>query len=106
MAKYYGAIGYGIQGETKPGVWESNIVERNVYGDIMRNNMRNDKAEKVNDNLSISMRISFLADPYAQQNFHLIKYATYMNTKWKVLTVEVELNRLIVTLGGVYNEQE
>lgn len=106
MAKYYGAIGYGIQGETKPGVWEANIVERNVYGDIMRNNMRNDKAEKVNDNLSISMRISFLADPYAQQNFHLIKYATYMNTKWKVLTVEVELNRLIVTLGGVYNEQE
>ena len=104
MARYYGSIGYGIQEETKPGVWVPTITERQVYGDIMRNSMRNDKSDKVNDNLSISMKISFLSDPYALANFHLIKYATYMGAKWKVSNVEVEQNRLMLTLGGVYNE--
>lgn len=104
MARYYGSIGYGILSETKPGVWTPQIVERKVYGDIMRNHMKNDNADKANTDISISMKISFLSDPYALSNFHNIKYATYMDSKWKVTNVEVEYNRLMVTLGGVYNE--
>lgn len=104
MARYYGSVGYGVQTETKPGVWQTEIIERKVMGDIMRNTMRNDKSDKLNDDLSISMKISFLSDPYALSNFHLIKYAQYMGANWKVVNVEVEQNRLMLTLGGVYNE--
>lgn len=105
MGKYYGKIGYGITVETTPGVWETTIVERSVFGDVFKNARRLDNSEHLNDNISISNKISFLADPYALQNFHLIKYASYLGTLWKVTTVEEEFPRLVLTLGGVYNHE-
>ncbi len=106
MGKYYGSIGYGIteEQEAQPGVWVIRPVERKVYGDIIKNTRRLDKTENLNDDISTSIQISFLADPYARNNFHLIKYATYMGNKWKVLTVVEEYPRLLLTLGGIFNE--
>ena len=37
MAKFYGVIGYAIQVETVPGVWEDQIIERNYRGDVLQN---------------------------------------------------------------------
>lgn len=104
MAKFYGKIGYGKTRETKPGVWTTDITEREVYGDIYKQDSRNEKQESVNDNINIAMQISFLADPYAFQNFQHIKYAEYLGNKWKVTTVTPEFPRLLIVLGGVYNE--
>lgn len=104
MGRYYGAIGYGETVETSPGIWKNVITERIVYGDVIKNTRRLENSENLNDNISVSIKISFLADPYARHNFHLIKYAEYMGTSWKVTTVDEEYPRLILTLGGVYNE--
>lgn len=103
MAKYYGKIGYAVSSETVPGVWNEGITERDVYGDVIKNTKRADSGSKVIDDISVSMSVSFLADAFAINNFHLIKYATYLGSKWKVTTVEVEHPRLVLTLGGVYN---
>lgn len=103
MAKYYGKIGYGETVETTPGVWENTITERTVYGETIKNSRRLDSGQDLNDDISVSIRVSFIADPYALQNFHLIKYATYMNQKWKVSLVEVNHPRLELTLGGIFN---
>ncbi len=105
MGKYYGKVGFGITEKTAPGVWEVQIIEREVYGDFYKNTSRNEKGEGLNDNINVAIQVSFIADPYAFQNFHLIKYATYMGTKWKVATVTTEFPRLILSLGGVYNEE-
>ena len=105
MGKYCGVIGYGVSLETKPGVWKNEITERTICGDVIKNSRRLDANENLNDNIVVSNRISFLADPYACQNFHLIKYVSYMGTLWKVTTVEEEYPRLILTLGGVYNDE-
>lgn len=43
-------------------------------------------------------------DQFAVENVGNMRYATYMNSKWKITDVEVEYPRLILTLGGVYNE--
>jgi len=40
MAKYYGVIGYAIQKETAPGVWEDTIIEKNYRGDVILNQQR------------------------------------------------------------------
>lgn len=107
MGKFYGAIGYGVTEETKPGVWKNSITERIVYGQSIRIASRLNSSEKVNDDISLSVQISFLADPYAMANFSLIKYAKddkYPGVAWKVKTVDVAYPRLILTLGGVYNE--
>lgn len=105
MAKFYGKIGYANTVETKPGVYEEQIVERSYYGDLIRNTRRLQSADQVNDNINISNEISIVADPYATNNFHTMRYAIFMGTKWKISNVEVSYPRLILTLGGVYNGQ-
>ena len=105
MAKFYGKIGYASTVETKPGVYEEQIVERSYYGDLIRNTRRLQSSDKVNDDISISNEISIVADPYATNNFHTMRYAVFMGTKWKISNVEVSYPRLILTLGGVYNGQ-
>lgn len=105
MAKFYGAIGFASQQETAPGVWVEEIVERNYYGDLIRNSRRLQSSDKVNDDITISNQVSILADPYARENFHTMRYAAYMGTKWKITSVDVQYPRLILELGGVYNVQ-
>ena len=105
MAKFYGKIGYANTVETKPGVYEEQILERSYYGDLIRNTRRLQSADQVNDDINISNEISIVADPYATNNFHTMRYAVFMGTKWKISNVEVSYPRLILTLGGVYNGQ-
>lgn len=104
--KYFGKIGYGVTEETRPGVHKPRIVEREYYGDIVRNSRRLESGSKVNDDLNISINLSIVADPFAYQNFHQIKYAEYMGAKWKATSVEPQYPRLIITLGGVYNGED
>lgn len=104
MAKFYGIIGYAEQVETVPGVYSEEIAERPYYGDLIRNTRRYESASQLNDNLNITNEISIIADPFAYQNFHAMRYVEFMGAKWKITTVEVQYPRLILTIGGVYNE--
>ena len=106
MSKYFGKIGYGVTEETRPGVYEQNITVKEYYGDIVRNSRRLENGGKVNDDLNINMNLSIVADPFAYQNFHQLKYVEYMGTKWKATSVEPQFPRLIITLGGVYNGED
>lgn len=103
MAKFYGIIGYEITKETEPGIYEEHIVENTYFGDVIRNTRRLQESNKVNDNITISNQISIIADPFANNNFHAMRYIEYMGSKWKITEVEVQYPRLILTIGGVYN---
>ena len=106
MAKYHGAIGYVETVETSPGVWEEQITERNYYGELVRNTRRLQTSDQVNDNINIANEISVIADPFATQNFHAMRYVEFMGAKWKITNVEVRYPRLILTIGGLYNGDE
>ena len=106
MSKYFGKIGFGVTEETKPGVYEPQIVPKEYYGDIVRNSRRLEGGSKVNDDLNINMTLSIVADPFAFNNFHQLKYAEYMGAKWKSTSVEPQFPRLVITLGGVYNGED
>lgn len=104
MGKWYGAVGYSFTIETSPGVWSNSDIERNYFGDVIRNTNRwSSDPDSTNDELSINNQISIVADPYAYQNFHYMKFVEFMGTRWKISNVEVKYPRLILTLGGVYN---
>lgn len=103
MNKFYGKIGYAISEETTPGVWVEQIVERSYYGDVIRNIRRLQSSENLNDDINVSNEISIVADAFANQNFHSMRYVEYMGTKWKVSSIEVKYPRLILSIGGVYN---
>lgn len=105
MAKFFGTIGFNKGAvETSPGVWEQQIVERQYYGDLLRNSRRLQPTDQLNDNINVSNEISIIADPYANTNFHSMRYVEFMGAKWKISNIEVQFPRLILTLGGVWNE--
>ena len=106
MGKWFGRIGYAEQLETTPGVWEEKIVERNYYGDVVRNYRKLESSGEVNDNINVSMEISIVADPYAIQNFHTMRYIEFMGSLWKIYNVEVNYSRLILPIGGLYTNVE
>lgn len=103
MAKYFGSIGYAETVETSPGIFKEQIITKDYYGDIIRNNRRLENDGQINDDINITNQISIVSDPYAIDNFWKIRYATFLGQKWKVKTVDVEFPRLILTLGGLYN---
>lgn len=103
MAKFYGVIGFAEMVEVEKGVWEEEIVEHTYAGDMNRNIRTLQGSNSVNDNISVSNEISIIADPYAEQNFHEIRYVKLGGGKWKVSSVEVLYPRLKLTIGGVYN---
>ena len=103
MPKFYGNIGYAISKETAPGVWVEDIVEHKYSGDVYRNTRKLQSGNQANDSIDISNEISILSDPFANENFHSMRYVTYMGAKWKVSSVEVRYPRLILTVGGLYN---
>lgn len=106
MAKWFGKIGYVTTQETRPGVWESLIEEREYYGNTVRNVRRLENASKVNDDIAVAVDISIVADPFAYNNFHTMKYVEYMGSKWKVSSVDPQYPRLVLSLGGLYNGEE
>lgn len=105
MAKFYGSIGYAETIETVPGVWEESLTERQYSGDVLKLSRRWQAGENLNDDLAINNLISIVADPFAYQNFHKMRYIEWMGAFWKITNVEVQRPRLILTIGGVYNKQ-
>lgn len=103
MAKFYGAIGYEVTKETEPGIYEELIEEHMCMGDLIKVSRRLQESAKVNDDITISNRISIIADPFANDNFHSMRYATLNGVKWKITEVEVAFPRLILSVGGIYN---
>jgi hypothetical protein len=104
MAKWSGKIGYVITEETSKGIYDTNIVEKVHYGDLVKNYKRQyNSSDTPNDGIDISNNISIVATPFALRNFHTMQYCEFMGTKWKISSVEVQYPRLILTLGGIYN---
>lgn len=106
--KFYGPIGFTETVETSPGVWKEVLVPHNYYGDVVRNSRRYESSsDKLNDNLNITNQFSIVADAYAYQNFHKMRYVEWMGAKWKITSVDATNRpRLILEVGGVYNEEQ
>lgn len=105
--KWYGQIAYGNCVEVEPGIWEDDITEVNCFGELVRNYSQSyQQGTRINEDISVSNKISVLATPNLLESFHTIKYITFSGAKWKVSEVEVQYPRLIITLGSLYLEDE
>lgn len=103
--RYYGQIGYFETVEVKPGLFENEMIYKTYKGDVLRNYKRNQDGSKVNSDISVNNQISIVADPYAQKHFFNIKCVEWQGALWSVSSVEVQYPRLILELGGLYNEE-
>lgn len=105
MAKFYGAVGFAVSVETAPDVSVDKIVERNYSGDVFRNTRRwQSGSQQLSDNLTASVQISIIADPYAIAHYGCIKYIALHGTRWKVTSVDpIQRPRIVLEVGELYN---
>lgn len=101
--RFHDKVGF-VDGEveTRPGVWEPNIVERFYYGDVLKDYRRWENGYSSNDTLAVANTISINADAYAYEHFDAIRYVYFGRAKWRVATVEISKPRIKLTIGGVY----
>ena len=106
MARYYGRIGFlkrETESDERPSRYIPQMEERWYTGELWKNSVRQQSAEKPVDDFGINNDISIIADAYALNNFSSIKYVEFMGTFWEVQSVTVEHPRLRISFGGVYN---
>lgn len=104
MARFFGKVGYGVSVETAPDVWSDSITERDYYGEVLNDTVSQEESDKVNNDVSLSSRISIVADPYALGNYSDIKYVIDGGgVYWRVASVQVKRPRLILSTGGIYS---
>ena len=107
--KFYGKVGFldtvETDPENHPGVFEEQMVEKAYYGEHLSNySSRWKTTSNLNDDVSITTRISILADPYAQGNFMKIRYVEWNGALWTVNNVEVQFPRLVLNVSDLYNK--
>lgn len=101
--KYHGEIGFAVQKETKPGVWQDDVTERHYSGDVIRLSRNTQNSQNVNDDMVLSNQISIISDAFLNENIFALRYVKWLGTRWKITSVEVQYPRCILTLGGVWN---
>lgn len=106
MAKFYGEVYYGdtVEDSNEPGVWNTELTSRKYFGDVTKNYRRLENNDKANDDIIVSNILRIVADAYAFENFAKIRCVRLAGNLWKVSTIEVDPPRLILTIGGLYNE--
>lgn len=106
MRKFFGSVGYvGEAVEVSLGVWKEEVTEVPAFGDFLRTSVANSAGEKVNNDVTVSHRISIVADAYsASHPAQRIRYVVWNGTRWEVVSADPEeYPRIVLSLGGVYN---
>ena len=106
MARFFGPIGYEqAQIETEPGIYAPSVmVEHNSFGTVLTRKRKWDaSATGTNDDVSVTNRISIVADDYVNEHWPAIKYVKWGGVYWKVLSIDIVRPRIILSLGGVWN---
>lgn len=104
MARFVGKVGYAVSVETAPDIWEEIIKERRYKGKYLNETFSHYSGEEVNENVSLSSRISIVADAYSFEHYSYIKYVVdSVGVYWEVNSIQLNRPRLILSTGGVYN---
>lgn len=108
MARFAGKVGYVRTSEKsdQPGVWVRDVKEVFYRGDILRISSAWQNDTKVNDDFTITNKISIVADAFAYANYAHIKFVELGGVKWTVKDATVDRPRIVLSLGGVYNGEQ
>lgn len=107
--KYSGNAGFRITDvEVEPDVFEPQLVVKKVRGDVVTSRYRHDQNgdKSTIDNIRITNQISLVADQFFMKHISNLLYLEYQGVKWKVENFTIRPPRVILDLGGVYNEQK
>lgn len=105
--KYFGKIGFFETVETAPDVYDKVITEHEYFGDVLEVYGRSfNQGTEINGTITVDNKISIVGDPYIYSHYFYIEYLVWEGVKWTVSHVSVSHPRLILTLGGLYHDQQ
>lgn len=106
--KFSGIIGfYEEDVEVEPGVYMNLIVRKPYKGDIYNPTRTFQTTDYQNDKLVLENRISIISDIYLRDNLSSIRYVEMKGAKWEVRSIDINnYPRVILSVGGVYNDNE
>lgn len=103
MARWFGKIGFGVEEDKGYGNWETDIVEREYFGDLTRSFQRHSLVQNsTNGEVTLNNQLSIVADEYSLSNISAILYAEINGINWRVTGVEEQYPRLMLSIGGAY----
>lgn len=106
MSRFYGKVGFlkdEAESESRPSRFVPEMEERYYTGNLLKNSISAQAAEKPLDDFTLNNDISIVADPYALNHFSSMKYVEFMNTLWEVKMAKVEYPRIRISTGGMYH---
>lgn len=103
--QWCGKVGFTEEIKEGVSVYRNEIIEKPYFGEVLSLTHKDASAKTINQDFTISNRISLISDPFGMRNFHKICYATLGDVKWKVDSVEVAYPRLILSLSSLYKEE-
>lgn len=91
---------------TGDGDWGPHIERKPCKATILKALYNQQSENQVNDDFVSRNRISIVANKFARTHKADIKYVEWEGTRWKVTSVEVDQHRMILSLGGVWSDNE
>ena len=94
-----------VEDPQHPGVFSDAMKEIPVTGLLLlEGQYPNRSVEGTVTNVALQNRISIVMDSRIEKHIFNIRWATFEGVKFAVTSIEVKRPRIVLTLGGVYNE--
>lgn len=107
MTRYSGVIGFALDDvETSPGVYKQAYSEHKVVGTELGQDFNIQNETTINDTITLSTRISIVADRYSFEHIDRIKYMTYQGQTWKVNSATPNRPNIILSLGKIFTRSK
>lgn len=105
--KFSGKAGFRINDvEIEPGVYEPTVVVKSIKGTVISNYYQHQNSDKSTiDNVRITNQLLIVANQFLNKHIANLVYIEFQGVKWKVESFDIRPPRVVVSLGGVYNEQ-
>lgn len=105
--KFSGKAGFRINDvEIESGVYEPTVVVKSIKGTVISNYYQHQNSDKSTiDNVRITNQLSIVANQFLNEHIANLVYIEFQGVKWKVESFDIRPPRVVVSLGGVYNEQ-
>jgi len=103
MAKVQVVLGFVTTEDTGHGVYEETASEVSVIGDLVTDKKLYPDDGAILPNVSLRNSFSFVGIQALISNVQQLRYVTYLNSKWKVESIEFKTPRVIVSVKGLYN---
>lgn len=104
--KWFGKVGFSVTEPLEKGsdIMVHKVVDRPYFGELTRLSSKWETSGYKNDDKNLNTEVSIVSDPFALDHFSNIVYVEYMGVNWKVTAVEIQYPRLILSVGGEYND--